>query len=160
MTIKIGDKIPPSEFISFNADGQIKLSTDQIFAGKKVVLFGVPGAFTPTCSMNHMPGFIEHAEALKAKGVDTIACVAVNDPHVMKAWSKHSGADGKILMLADGNATFAKATGLDLDLNVANMGLRSKRYSMLVENGEVKQLNVEDKSGVNVSGADTILGQI
>ena len=160
MTINIGDKLPAAEFISFNTDGQVKLSTEQIFADKKVVLFGVPGAFTPTCSMNHLPGFIEHAEAIKAKGVDTIACTSVNDPHVMKAWSKHAGADGKILMLADGNATFAKATGLDLDLNVANMGLRSKRYSMLVENGVVKQLNVEDKSGVNVSGADTILTQI
>ena len=160
MTISIGDKLPAAEFISFNTDGQVKLSTEQIFADKKVVLFGVPGAFTPTCSMNHLPGFIEHAEAIKAKGVDTIACTSVNDPHVMKAWSKHAGADGKILMLADGNATFAKATGLDLDLNVANMGLRSKRYSMLVENGVVKQLNVEDKSGVNVSGADTILTQI
>ena len=160
MTISIGDKLPAAEFISFNTDGQVKLSTEQIFADKKVVLFGVPGAFTPTCSMNHLPGFIEHAEAIKAKGVDTIACTSVNDPHVMKAWSKHAGADGKILMLADGNATFAKATGLDLDLNVANMGLRSKRYSMLVENGVVKQLNVEDKSGVNVSGADTILMQI
>ena len=160
MTINIGDKLPAAEFISFNADGQVKLSTDQIFAGKKVVLFGVPGAFTPTCSMNHLPGFIEHAEAIMAKGVQTIACTSVNDPHVMKAWSKQAGADDKIMMLADGNATFAKAIGLEVDLNVANMGLRSKRYSMLVENGVVKQLNVEDKSGVNVSGADTILAQI
>lgn len=160
MTIEIGDKLPAAEFISFNADGQIKLSTDQIFAGKKVVLFGVPGAFTPTCSVNHLPGFIEHAEALKAKGVDTIACTSVNDPHVMKAWSKHAGADGKIQMLADGNGAFAKAMGLDIDLAMANMGLRSKRYSMLVENGVVKQLNVEDKSGVNVSGAETLLSQI
>ncbi len=160
MTIMIGDKIPTGEFISFNADGQLKLSTDQIFAGKKVVLIGVPGAFTPTCSMNHLPGFIENAEAINAKGVDTIACTSVNDPHVMKAWSKHSGADGKILMLADGNATFAKAIGLFSDMNVSNMGLRSKRYSMLVENGVVVQLNVEDKSGVNVSGADTILTQL
>ena len=103
MTIKIGDKLPAVEFISFNADGLVKLTTDQVFAGKKVVLFAVPGAFTPTCSMNHLPGFIEHADAIKAKGVDTIACTAVNDHHVMKAWSKHSGADGKILMLADDN---------------------------------------------------------
>lgn len=160
MTIKIGDKIPNGEFISFDADGQLKLSTDQIFAGKKVVLIGVPGAFTPTCSMNHLPGFIEHADAIKTKGVDTIACTSVNDPHVMKAWSKHSGADGKILMLADGNATFAKAIGLDVNKNAENMGLRSIRYSMLVENGVVIQLNVEDKSGVNVSGADTILTQL
>ena len=158
MTIKIGDKLPAVEFIRFNADGLVKLTTDQVFAGKKVVLFAVPGAFTPTCSMNHLPGFIEHADAIKAKGVDTIACTAVNDHHVMKAWSKHSGADGKILMLADGQGNFAKAIGLDADM--AGMGLRSKRYSMVVENGVVLQLNVEDKSGVNVSGADTILTQI
>ena len=158
MTIKIGDKLPAVEFISFNADGQVKLTTDQVFAAKKVVLFAVPGAFTPTCSMNHLPGFIEHADAIKAKGVDTVACTAVNDHHVMKAWSKHSGADGKILMLADGQGNFAKAIGLDADM--AGMGLRSKRYSMIVENGVVKQLNVEEKSGVNVSGADTILAQL
>ena len=160
MTIKVGDKLPAAEFISFNADGQVKLSTDQVFSGKKVVLFAVPGAFTPTCTMNHLPGFIEHADAIKAKGVDTIACTAVNDPHVMKAWSKHSGADGKIVMLADGNGTFAKAVGLDVDLSGPGMGLRSKRYSMIVDNGVVKHLNVEEKSGVNVSGADTILTQL
>ncbi len=158
--IKIGDKLPNFEFTSHNADGQVKLSTELVFAGKKVVLFGVPGAFTPTCSMNHLPGFIEHYDAIKAKAVDTIACTSVNDGHVMKAWSKASGAEGKILMLADGNATFAKACGLDFDLNVAGMGQRSKRYSMIVENGVVKALNVEDKSGVNVSGADTILTQL
>ncbi len=158
--IKIGDTLPAAEFISFNADGQVKLSTDQIFAGKKVVLFGLPGAFTPTCSMNHLPGFLEHAEAIKAKGVDAIACTAVNDPHVMKAWSKAAGADGKIIMLADGNASFAKACGLEKDMSAGFMGIRSSRYSMIVENGVVKSLNVEDKSGVNVSGADTILTQL
>jgi glutaredoxin/glutathione-dependent peroxiredoxin len=160
MTIKIGDKLPAATFTSYNADGQIKLTTEQIFAGKKVVLFAVPGAFTPTCSMNHMPGFVDNAEAIKAKGIDTIACTAVNDGHVMKAWAKASNADGKILMLADGNGDFAKAVGLDVDLTGPGMGLRSKRYSMLVEDGVVKQLNVEDKSGVHVSGADTILTQI
>jgi len=160
MTIKIGDKLPAAEFVSYNADGQVKLSTDQLFAGKKVVLFAVPGAFTPTCSMNHMPGFVDNAEAIKAKGVDTIACTSVNDGHVMKAWAKASNADGKILMLADGNGDFAKAVGLDQDLSAPGMGLRSKRYSMLVEDGVVKQLNVEDKGGVNVSGADTILTQL
>ena len=160
MPIQIGDKIPAAEFISFNADGQIKLTTEQIFTGKKVVLFGVPGAFTPTCSMNHLPGFIQHEAEIKAKGVDTIACTAVNDPHVMKAWSKHTGADDKIMMLADGNAAFAKAIGLEVDLTAPGMGLRSKRYSMVVEDGVVKHLNVEDKSGVNVSSAETILQQI
>jgi peroxiredoxin len=160
MAIKIGDRLPAAEFISFTQDGQVKLSVDQVFKGKKVVLFAVPGAFTPTCSMNHLPGFIEHEGAIKAKGVDTIACTAVNDPHVMKAWSKHAGADGKIIMLADGNGSFAKAVGLDIDLSGPGMGLRSRRYSMIVEDGVVKALNVEDKSGVNVSGADTILQQL
>lgn len=160
MTIKIGDKLPQATFVSYNADGQIKLSTDEIFTGKKVVLFAVPGAFTPTCSMNHMPGFVDNADAIKARGVDTIACTSVNDGHVMKAWAKASGADGKILMLADGNATFARAIGLENDSTGSGMGWRSKRYSMIVEDGVVKQLNVEDKSGVNVSGADTILTQL
>lgn len=160
MTIKIGDKLPSVEFNTMTADGQQKLATDVVFAGRKVVLFAVPGAFTPTCSMNHLPGFLTHFDAIKAKGVDTIACTAVNDVHVMNAWAKQSGADGKLLMLADGNGAFAKACGLELDLNVANMGLRSARYSMIVENGVVKHLNVEDKSGVNVSGAETILEQL
>lgn len=158
--IKVGDKLPSAEFISFTADGQIKLTTDQVFKGKKVVLTGMPGAFTPTCTMNHLPGFIEHADAIKAKGVGTIACTTVNDPHVMKAWSKHADPTGKILMLADGNATFAKAIGLDKDLSMANMGVRSSRYSMVVDDGVVIHLNVETASGVNVSGADTILTQI
>jgi glutaredoxin/glutathione-dependent peroxiredoxin len=160
MTIKIGDKLPSAEFNVMTADGQQKLSTDVVFAGRKVVLFGVPGAFTPTCSMNHLPGFLTHFDAIKAKGVDTIACTSVNDVHVMNAWAKHSGADGKIMMLADGNGTFAKACGLLFDLNVAGMGERSKRYSMIVDNGVVKALNAEDKSGVNVSGAETILEQL
>ena len=160
MTIKIGDKLPDVEFSTMTADGQQKMSTDVIFSGRKVVLFGVPGAFTPTCSMNHLPGFVSNADSIKAKGVDTIACVAVNDVHVMNAWGKHAGTNGKILMLADGNGTFAKATGLDVDLGVAGMGLRNKRFSMIVDNGVVQQINVEDKSGVNVSGADTILTQL
>jgi glutaredoxin/glutathione-dependent peroxiredoxin len=158
--IKIGDKLPNVEFNVMTADGQQKLATDVVFAGRKVVLFGVPGAFTPTCSVNHLPGFLNHFDALKAKGADTIACTSVNDVHVMNAWAKHSGADGKIMMLADGNGTFAKATGLEKNLDVAGMGLRSSRYSMIVENGVVQSLNVEDKSGVNVSGAETILEQI
>jgi glutaredoxin/glutathione-dependent peroxiredoxin len=158
--IKIGDKLPSVEFNVMTADGQQKLSTDVVFAGRKVVLVGVPGAFTPTCSMNHLPGFLTHLDGIKAKGVDTVACTSVNDVHVMNAWGKHSGADGKIMMLADGNGTFAKACGLLFDLNVAGMGERSKRYSMIVDNGVVKALNVEDKSGVNVSGAETILEKL
>lgn len=158
--IKIGDRIPNVEFNVMTSDGQQKLSTDVVFAGRKVVLFAVPGAFTPTCSASHMPGYLDHFDAIKAKGVDTIACTSVNDVHVMGAWAKHSGAEGKIMMLADGNGTFAKACGLEKDLNVAGMGLRSSRYSMIVDNGVVKALNVEEKSGVNVSGAETILEQL
>jgi len=160
MTIKVGDKLPHAEFAMMTADGQQKLSSDTIFAGRKVVLFAVPGAFTPTCSMNHLPGFVQNAAALKAKGADTIACVSVNDVHVMNAWGKASGTDGKILMLADGNGDFARAVGLEFDLTQAGMGKRSKRYSMIVDNGVVKALNVEEKPGVNVSGADTVLTQL
>ena len=160
MTIKPGDKLPAAEFSVMTGDGQQKLSTDVIFAGRKVVLFAVPGAFTPTCSMNHMPGFVAAVEAIKAKGVDTIACTSVNDVHVMDAWGKAAGADGKIMMLADGNGDFARAVDLSFDLKAAGMGERSKRYSMLVENGVVKTLNVEEKSGVNVSSAATILSQL
>ncbi len=160
MTIKIGDKLPAVEFASMTADGQQKLSTDVIFAGRKVVLFAVPGAFTPTCSMNHLPGFVKNAGAIKAKGVGTIACTSVNDVHVMNAWAKASGADGKILMLADGNGEFARAVGLSVDLKAFGMGERSRRYSMIVEDGVVTALNVEDKPGVNVSGAETILEQL
>jgi glutaredoxin/glutathione-dependent peroxiredoxin len=160
MTIKTGERLPQAEFNTMTPDGQQKLSTDVIFSGRKVVLFAVPGAFTPTCSMNHLPGFVAAVDAIKAKGVDTIACTSVNDVHVMNAWAKHSGADGKILMLADGNAAFAKAVGLEVDLTAPGMGLRSRRYSMIVENGVVKHLNVEEKSGVNVSGAETILEQL
>jgi peroxiredoxin len=160
MTIKIGERLPRADFNTMTADGQQKLSTDTVFSGRKVVLFAVPGAFTPTCSMNHLPGFVAAFDAIKAKGVDTIACTSVNDVHVMSAWAKASGADGKILMLADGNAAFAKAVGLEKDLAVAGMGLRSSRYSMIVDNGVVKALNVEEKSGVNVSGAETILEQL
>jgi glutaredoxin/glutathione-dependent peroxiredoxin len=160
MTIKIGDKLPAVEFNVMTADGQQMLSTDVVFAGRKVVLFAVPGAFTPTCSNRHMPSFLEHLDAIKAKGADTVACTSVNDVHVMNAWAKHSGADGKIMMLADGNGTFAKACGLEKNLDVAGMGLRSSRYSMIVDNGLVKALNIEEKSGVNVSGAETILEQL
>ncbi len=158
--IKIGDTLPNAEFSIKTADGVQKLDTDVIFKGRKVVLFGVPGAFTPTCSMNHLPGFLDQAEAIKAAGVNSIACVSVNDVHVMTAWGKHAGAEGKIMMLADGNGDFAKATGLEVDLAVAGMGLRNKRYSMIVDDGVVRVLNIEEKSGVNVSGADTILAQL
>jgi glutaredoxin/glutathione-dependent peroxiredoxin len=160
MTIAIGDKLPQVEFLTMTGDGQQKVSTDVIFAGRKVVLFAVPGAFTPTCSMNHLPGYLSNIDAIKAKGVDTIACVTVNDIHVVDAWAKHAGVDGKILMLADGNGEFARAVGLNRDFTASGMGERSKRYSMIVDNSVVKTLNVEDKPGVNVSGAETILEQL
>ena len=160
MTIKPGDRLPAAEFSTMTAEGQQKLSTDIVFSGRKVVLFAVPGAFTPTCSMNHMPGFLTHLDQIKARGVDTIACTSVNDVHVMTAWAKASGAEGKIMMLADGNGEFARSLGLNVDRTNSGMGERSQRYSMIVVNGVVRTLNVEDKPGVNVSGADTILNQL
>lgn len=160
MTIRIGDRLPQAEFLVPGADGAEKKTTADIFAGKKVVLFAVPGAFTQTCNNFHLPGYLIDHDALKAKGVDTIACTAVNDAAVMKAWSKATASEGKILMLADGNADFAKAIGLDNDSTASKMGIRSKRYSMYVVDGVVKQLNVETKPGVNVSGSETILSQI
>jgi peroxiredoxin len=160
MTIKPGDRLPAVDFTVNTADGPQAMSTDVLFAGRKVVLFGLPGAFTPTCSMNHLPGFLLAYDDIKAQGVDTIACTAVNDIHVMKAWGKATESEGKILMLADGNGEFAKAAGLELDLAAAGMGQRSKRYSMIVEDGVVKTLNIETERGVNVSGAETIMQQL
>ena len=160
MTIKPGDRIPAAEFSTMTADGQQKLSTAVVFAGRKVVLFAVPGAFTPTCSRDHLPGYVSAFDAIRAKGIDTIACTAVNDVHVMNACGKASGAEGKVLMLADGNGAFARAVGLAKDLSASGMGWRSSRYSMIVEDGVVKAVNVEDKPGVNVSGASTVLGEI
>jgi len=160
MTIAIGDHLPQVEFLMMTGDGQQKVSTDVIFAGRKVVLFAVPGAFTPTCSRNHLPGFLANVEAIKAKGVDTLVCVTMNDIHVVNAWAKHMGTEGKITMLADDNGKFTKAVGMNRFFPDSGMGERSRRYSMIVENGVVRQLNVEDKPGVNVSGADTILEQL
>jgi peroxiredoxin len=160
MTISVGDKLPDATFKTMTADGAKEVSTSDVFAGKKVVLFAVPGAFTPTCSNNHLPGYLENHDAILARGVDTIAVVAVNDVHVMGAWSRFSGGEGKILYLADGNGDFVKAIGLDADFSANGMGLRSKRFSMVVEDGKVTALNVEDKPGVGVSGAAHILGQL
>jgi peroxiredoxin len=158
--IKVGDRLPNIDFYTMTGDGKQKMASDVIFAGRKVVLFAVPGAFTPTCLMNHLPGFIAAAEAIKAKGVDTIACTSVNDVHVMSAWGRAAGADGKVLMLADGNGEFARAVGLARDYADAGMGERSRRYSMIVVDGVVRELNIEEKPGVAVSGAETILTQI
>jgi len=160
MTIKPGDRLPAINFTVTTAEGPQTMSTDVIFAGRKVVLFGLPGAFTPTCSMNHLPGFLLAHDDIKAQGVDTIACTAVNDIFVMKAWGKATESEGKIMMLADGNGEFAKATGLELDLTAAGLGHRSKRYSMIVEDGVVKTLNIETERGVDVSGAENIMKQL
>ena len=144
MTITVGDRLPEHTFTVMGADGPAKKTTAEIFAGKKVALFAVPGAFTPTCQQQHMPGFVARLGELAAKGVDTVACTAVNDIFVLTQFAKDTGATGKILMLADGNAEFAKGIGLDIDLSGFGLGLRSKRYAMLVDDGVVKVLNVED----------------
>jgi len=157
MTIAVGDKIPSAKLKTMTAEGPKDISTDEIFSGKKVVLFAVPGAFTPTCSAKHLPGFVEKAAQIKGKGVDTIACLAVNDAFVMGAWGKAQNTDGKVLMLADGAAAFTKQLGLDLDLTAPGMGIRSKRYAMVVDNGVVKALNVEAPGAFEVSSADAIL---
>src|SRR6185437_12213135 len=156
MAIKVGDKIPSAKLRHMTAEGPKEISTDEIFKGKKVVLFAVPGAFTPTCSAKHLPGFVQNAAAIKAKGVDTIACLAVNDAFVMGAWGKAQGTDGKVEMLADGNATFTKELGLEMDGSGFGLGTRSKRYAMVVQDGVVKTLNVEAPGAFEVSSADAI----
>lgn len=161
MTIAVGERLPQASFKTMTPDGAKTIATDEIFKGKKVVLFGVPGAFTPTCSNDHVPGFIDKREALGAKGVDTVAVVSVNDHHVMGAWENFTGGAGKLLYLADGNGAFVKALGLDMDMSGGGMGLRSRRFSMVVEDGVVRTLNVEDSPGTAVaSGVDRILEQI
>src|SRR5437660_9876047 len=158
MTIKVGDRLPAATFRTMTPDGPAWKTTDEIFKGKKVVLFAVPGAFTPTCHKNHLPGFVQNAQAFKAKGVDTIAVTGVNDAFVMDAWKKASGADGKVEFLADGNGDFAKALGLTVDLGTRGLGTRSQRYAMVVEDCVVKTLNVEDAPGkADLSGAETLL---
>jgi glutaredoxin/glutathione-dependent peroxiredoxin len=144
MTIKVGDKLPDTGFMVMTAEGPAKKTTADIFTGKKVALFAVPGAYTPTCQQQHMPGFVSRVDELKGKGIDTIACTAVNDIFVLTQFAKDTGAEGKILMLADGNGEFAKKLGLDIDLSGFGLGLRSKRYAMLVDNGVVKVLKIED----------------
>jgi peroxiredoxin len=158
--IQVGEQLPKATFTVMTPDGPKPKSSDEIFAGKKVVLFAVPGAFTPTCDRNHLPSFRDKASEIKAKGVDTIACVAVNDVFVMNAWAKASNAADAIEFLADGSGRFAKALGLDLDLTERGMGVRSKRYSMLIDNGVVKKINIEENPGIELSGADNILKQL
>ena len=160
MAIKAGDAIPSMKLMMVTPDGPKEVSTDEIFKGKKVVLFAVPGAFTPTCSVKHLPGFVQNADTIKAKGVDTIACIAVNDAFVMSAWAKEQGADGRVTMLADGSASFTKALGLELDLMGRGMGVRSQRYALIVENGKVTDIAVEQPGGFDVSRAETILSKL
>ena len=160
MTIKVGDKLPSGVFTVPGPEGPQKLTTDQLFAGKKVVLFSVPGAFTPTCDARHLPGFIQHAADFRAKGVDTVACMAVNDVFVMKAWAKASAVEDKVLMLADGNAEYSKALGLEMDATGFGMGIRGKRFALVADNGVVKGLFVEGPGEFKVSSADHVLSQL
>jgi len=160
MTIKVGDRLPSATFMVMGKDGPKPITTDEVFKGKKVALFGVPGAFTPTCSAKHLPGYVENSGKFKAKGVDTVACVAVNDVFVMEAWRKSEGVGDKVLMLADGSGEFAKAAGLQFDLAGRGLGVRNQRFSAVVDNGVVTKLNVEEPGAFEVSGAEKLLGQV
>lgn len=158
MTIKVGDKLPQATFRLMTADGPAPKTTDDLFKGRKVVLFAVPGAFTPTCHKNHLPGFVAKADEIKAKGIDAIMVTSTNDVFVMDAWAKATGGAGVIEFLSDGNADFAREIGLSLDGSGFGLGTRSQRYSMIVEDGVVKELNVEDAPGkADVSGAEALL---
>ena len=157
MTIQVGDKLPAAQFGIMTEAGPGSLGTEELCAGKRVALFSVPGAFTPTCSAKHVPGFVKNAAALRAKGIDTIACVSVNDVFVMNAWGKDQQAGDTVLMLADGNGDFARAIGLEMDGRGFGMGMRSKRFSMVLENGIVEQLFVEPPGAFEVSSAEHML---
>ena len=160
MTIKAGDRMPSGKLKTMTADGPKDISTDDLFKGKKVVLFSVPGAFTPTCDAKHLPGFIQNVESLKGKGVDTVACMAVNDVFVMNAWGKQSNTGDKVLMLADGNGDYARALGLELDARGFGMGTRGQRFAIVVDDGVAKTVNIEAPGQFKVSAAEHILGQL
>lgn len=161
MAIKVGDKLPEATFMIMGADGPKPMTTAEVFGGKKVALFAVPGAFTPTCHKTHMPGFVARMDELKAKGFDAVACTAVNDVFVMSEWAKATNADGKVLMLADGAADFAKKIGMDMDLSSRGLGVRSKRYAMAISDGVVKVLNLEEAPGqVSASSAETLCSMV
>lgn len=161
MSINVGDKLPSVKVKHLTSEGLQEIDTGELFAGKKIVLFAVPGAFTPTCSQTHLPGYVDQADALKEKGVDQIVCLAVNDPFVMKAWGEQHNATDKVFMLPDGNGAFTKAIGLELDGSGAGLGTRSKRFSLVAEDGVVKSLHVEENAGkVEVSGAQTCLVEL
>ena len=159
MTIQVGDRIP-SATLSYLKDGVQQISTDELFGGKTVVLFSVPGAFTPTCSARHLPGYVDQLDALKAKGVDTVACMAVNDAFVMDAWRHSQGVPEEILMLADGNGVFANAMGLEMDASKFGMGVRGQRFALVAKNGVVTHLHVEAPGEFKVSGAEAVLAAL
>jgi len=159
MTINVGDSIPTVDLATMGAEGSEGVTTDDIFSGKKVVMFGLPGAFTPTCSAKHLPGFVEHADAIKAKGVDTIACISVNDAFVMGAWGQDQNVGDKVMMVADGSARFAAAAGLELDLTARGMGMRCQRFSMLVDDGVVKSVHV-DQGTFEKTSAEQMLSDL
>jgi peroxiredoxin len=160
MTIKAGDKVPAIKLKSMTKDGIKDFTTDDIFKGKKVAIFGLPGAFTPTCSAKHLPGFVANADAIKAHGIDEIACLSVNDAFVMSAWGKSAHAGEAVTMLADGSADFTKALGLEMDASRFGMGIRGQRFSMLVKDGKVVELNVEEPGAFAVSSAEHLMGQL
>ena len=160
MTIAIGDKIPSVDLNIMTGDGPGGISTDDLFAGKTVAVFGLPGAFTRTCSARHLPGFVDNADALKEKGIDDIVCISVNDPFVMAAWAKAQNVGDKVLMVADGSAKFARAAGLDTDMSSKGVGVRCQRFSMVVEDGTVKSLNIDEPGSFEVTSAEVMLGQL
>ena len=160
MAISIGDKIPAADLNIMTGDGPGGISTDDLFAGKTVAVFGLPGAFTRTCSAKHLPGFVDNADALRAKGIDDIVCISVNDPFVMAAWAKAQNVGDKVLMVADGSAKFARAAGLDTDMSAKGFGVRCRRFSMVVEDGTVKSLNVDEPGIFEVTSAEVMLGQL
>jgi len=160
MAIQVGDKIPSVNIQHMGADGVETINTDELFAGKKVVMFALPGAYTPTCSASHLPGYVVHSDDLFARGVDLIACLSVNDAFVMDAWGKQHNVDDRVMMLADGSGHLTRALGLELDLDAAGMGIRSQRYAMVVNDGVVETLNVEAPKEFKVSDAQTILSPL
>jgi len=157
MPLQVGDKVPSVTLYEMGDDGPAAVNTDKFFAGRKVVLFALPGAFTRTCSAQHVPGFVNNADEIKAKGVDAIACLATNDAFVMGAWGKDQGAGDKVQMLADGSGDFTRAAGFEFDLSERGLGVRSKRYAMVVEDGKITTLNMEDGGGLTISSAESIL---
>jgi peroxiredoxin len=160
MTLAVGDKIPSVDLDIMTGDDPGGISTDDLFAGKTVAVFGLPGAFTRTCSAKHLPGFVDNADALRAKGIDDIVCISVNDPFVMAAWAKAQNVGDKVLMVADGSAKFARAAGLDTDMSAKGFGVRCRRFSMVVDDGTVKSLQIDEPGSFEVTSAEVMLGQL